>query len=79
MFWGRCQQLPGYSQCLAISFVDSFSRFGAVFFIKSESECLQKFKVFCVQVVTPKVLRTDNGTEYTSKTFADFCIQKRIK
>ena len=28
---------------------------------------------------TPKTLRTNNGTEYTDKIFADFCIQKEIK
>ena len=47
--------------------------------MKSKSECLQKFKVLCAQVGTPKLLHTDNGTEYSGKTFADFCIQKGIK
>ena len=34
----------------AISIDDSFSRFGAVYFMKAKSECLQKFKVICAQV-----------------------------
>ena len=66
-------------QRFAFSFVDSFSRFGAVYFMKSKSECLEKFKVFCAQVGTPKVLRTDNGTDYADKTSADVCTQNRIK
>ena len=66
-------------QRFAISFVNSFLSFWGDFFIKSKSECFQKFKVLCAQVGTSKVLPTGNGTEYSGKTFADFCIQKGIK
>ena len=66
-------------QHFAISFVDSFSRFGAVYFMKSKSESLQKIKVFRAQVGRPKLLPTDNGTEYTGKIYVYFCIQKGIK
>ena len=33
----------------AISFTDSYSRYSAVYFLKSKEECLDKFKVFCAQ------------------------------
>ena len=49
-------------QRFANSFVNNFSRFGAVYFIKSKSECLKQFTVFCAQVGTPKILRTHNST-----------------
>ena len=38
----------------AISFTDSFSRYSAVYFLKSKEECLDKFKVFCAKVGTPR-------------------------
>ena len=47
--------------------------------MKSASECLLIVKVLCAQAGKPKVLRIDNGTEYTGETFADFCIQKGYK
>ena len=63
----------------AISFTDSFSRYSAVYFLKSKEECLDKFKVFCAQVGTARAIRSDNGKEYISKSFQSFCISNRIK
>ena len=63
----------------AISFTDSYSRYSAVYFLKSNEECLDKFKVFCAQVGTPRAIRSDNGKEYISKSFRSFCISNRIK
>ena len=63
----------------AISFTDSYSRYSAVYFLKSREKCLDKFKVFCAQVGTPRAIRSDNGKEYISKSFRSFCISNRIK
>ena len=46
----------------AISFTDSYSRYSAIYFLKSKEECLDKFKVFCAQMGTPRAIRSDNGT-----------------
>ena len=63
----------------AISFTDSYSRYSAVYYLKSKEECLDKFKVFCAQVGTPRAIRSDNGKEYISMSFRSFCISNRIK
>ena len=63
----------------AISFTDSYSMYSAVYFLKSKTECLDNIKVFCVQVGTPRAIRSENGKEYTSKSFGSFCISNRIK
>ena len=63
----------------AISFTDSYSRYSAVFFLKSEEKCLDKFNVFCAQVGTPRAMSSDIGKEYSSKSFRSVCISNRIK
>ena len=52
-----------------ISFVDDFSRYAWVYFIRRKSEALDKFREFKALVENQfnrkiKVLRTDNGREY---------------
>ncbi|MCP3666763.1 MAG: DDE-type integrase/transposase/recombinase [Gammaproteobacteria bacterium] len=66
-----------------LSFIDDKSRYVHVDFLKNKSEVFQKFCEFEARVTTLtgqkiKVLRTDNGGEYTSKQFADFCAIKGI-
>ena len=39
--------------CYAIGFVDSFSRFSKVYFMKTRDEFLDKFKEFCADVGKP--------------------------
>ena len=43
----------------------------------SKNECLEKFRVFCAQVRTPKVLCKDTSTKYTAETFLDFCFRRK--
>ncbi|KAL0821709.1 hypothetical protein ABMA28_005135 [Loxostege sticticalis] len=67
-----------------LTFIDDFSRKVCVFTLKSKSECLNKFKEYKCLVenqlnVKIKTLRTDNGTEYTNKEFADFLRSSGIK
>ena len=51
----------------------------AVYFLKSEKRILDKFKVPCAQVRTPRAIRSDNGKQYNSMSFRSFCISNRIK
>ena len=61
-----------------ITFVDDFSRKLWIYFISQKSQVLEKFQHF-VQLMrtstgkTVQTLRTDNGGEYTSRAFNDFC------
>ena len=63
----------------ANSCTNSYSRYSAVYFLKSKEECLDKFKVFCAGVETPRATRSNNGKEYISKSFRSFSISNRIK
>lgn len=60
-----------------ITFIDDFSRFVWVDFMKEKSEAFNKFKEFKDKVETKvgnkiKFLRTDNGGEYTSDEFNNY-------
>jgi len=60
-----------------ITFVDDFSRYVCVDFIKEKSEALYKFKEFKNKVESKvghkiKCLRMDNGGEYTSYKFITY-------
>eukprot|EP00794_Sanderia_malayensis_P021198 gene21198-biopygen16230 len=55
-----------------------------VYFLEKKIEVLQKFKEFVVAVENPtgkriKVIPTDNGGEYVSNEFKQFCIEHGIK
>ena len=60
-----------------ITFIDDYSRYTYIYFIKKKSEVLEKFKEFHSHVrnITGKpikTLRSDNGGEYCSQEFKDF-------
>ena len=77
-----------------LTFTDDFSRYTTVYFIKSKSEVLSKFMEYVSSVEKHtgyqikklnilaeediKVLRSDNGGEYTSNDFTKFCAEKGI-
>ena len=77
-----------------LTFTDDYSRYTTVYFIKSKSEVLSKFQEYVNSVEKHtghqimklnilaeddvKVLRSDNGGEYTSNNFAKFCGEKGI-
>lgn len=67
-----------------ISFIDHFSHFCVIFLLSNKSEALSKFKNY-VSMVEAKFnlkiekLRCDNGGEYTSHAFKDFCREKGIR
>jgi hypothetical protein len=67
-----------------VSFIDDYSRKIWVYFLKSKDEVLGKFKEFKALVENLserkiKILRSDNGGEYTSNDFGSFCRDARIK
>lgn len=57
-----------------ILFIDDFSNYCWIYFLKNKSEAIRSFSEFKAQVenfasLSIKVLRTDNGAEYTSNEF----------
>jgi transposase InsO family protein len=67
-----------------VTFIDDFSRKTWIYFMRTKDEVFSKFKEFKAQVENLtgkkiKVLRTDNGGEYTSNEFRDFCKEAGIK
>jgi transposase InsO family protein len=82
-----CGQVPlssisGY--VYYVSFIDDYSRKTWVYFLKSKDEVLSKFKEFKalrenLSERKIKILKSDNGGEYTSKEFVNFCKDVGIK
>src|ERR1044072_4149718 len=67
-----------------VKFIDDFSRKVWVYFMVHKSEVFAKFKVWKAEVENQtgrkiKYLRTDNGTEYTEKSFIKFYEENGIQ
>jgi len=67
-----------------MTFTDDFSRKTWIYFLKKKDEAFMWFRTFkaFVENMTGKkikILRTDNGTEYESNEFKDFCREAGIK
>ena len=67
-----------------VVFIDDHSRKTWIYFLKTKDGVLTRFQEFKAQVENLtgrriKVLRLNNGGEYTSKDFSDFCIEAGIK
>ena len=67
-----------------VSFIDSYSRFVRVYFMKNKSEVLNKFRQFCIDEGVPKsfaslTLRSDGDGEYNNKAFDEFCFAQGIR
>jgi hypothetical protein len=67
-----------------VSLIDDYSRWTWLYLLKSKDEVFSKFKEFkalienlCERKI--KILRSDNGGEYTSKEFVNFCKDVGIK
>lgn len=68
--------LSGYEYYL--TFIDDYSRKTWIYFLKGKDEVFGKFKEFKALIANHsekkiKILRTNNGGEYTSKDFEVFC------
>jgi transposase InsO family protein len=64
--------------------VDDYTRMTTVFFLKNKSEAFENFKIYKEMVENEmdsriKCLRSDNGGEFTSKEFMDYCSNHGIK
>jgi hypothetical protein len=67
-----------------VLFIDDHSWKTWIYFLKTKDGFLAIFQEFKSQVEklsgrTIKVLRSNNGGEYISRDFRDFCIEARIK
>ena len=67
-----------------VTFIDDYSRKTWIYSLKSKDEVLQKIKEFKVLIENHsekkiKTLRLDNGGEFTSGEFNDFCKRSGIK
>jgi hypothetical protein len=64
--------------------VDDYTRITAVFFLKNKSKAFENFKIYKEMVENEmdsktKCLRYDNGGDFTSKEFMDYCNSHGIK
>jgi transposase InsO family protein len=67
-----------------VTFIDDFSRKTWIYFIKTKDEVFSRFQEFKALMEKQtgrkiKVLRSDNGGEYTSNDFKSFCTHAGIK
>lgn len=67
-----------------VIFIDDFSRYTSIYFLKKKNEVLQKFKDFVAYAENHtgrkvKVIRSDNGGEYISNEFKQFCAERGIR
>jgi transposase InsO family protein len=67
-----------------VTFIDDFSWKTWIFFMKTKDEVFSRFREFKAQVENQtgkkiKLLRWDNGGEYTSNDFKDFSKEVGIK
>jgi transposase InsO family protein len=67
-----------------VSFIDDASRKKRIYFMKTMDEVFSMYQEFIALVDNyigkkMKVLRSNNGREYTSKEFDSFCIEAEIK
>ena len=69
------------NQRYMVSFIDDHTEFARLYFMREKSEHPEKFKEYLAHVGKGNVqsLRSDNGTEYTSKAFREICINEGIR
>ena len=73
---------PGGSR-FVLSFVDDFSGFVTVYFLKAKSEVASRFIEYKREMeqqcgLLIKIIRTDNGGEFKNKRFASYCKDNSI-
>ena len=63
----------------ANSFVDSFSRYSKIYFMKTRDECLQYFQQFSADLGKPQTLVSDGANEFSSSQFSRFCRENKVR
>lgn len=77
-------EVRSFGQCYYfVTFIDDHSRKVFIYLMKQKSEVIQKFKEFKNMVENQvdskiKIIRSDNGMEYCSAEFDNYCIQNGI-
>ena len=82
--FGKVKQSSINGMHYMVTFIDDYSRYVCVHFMKEKSETLAKFKEFKLMVeseVGSKIqcLRTDNEGEYISDEFSSYLVQCKIR
>jgi len=82
--WGPSKTLTHGGGSCFLSTIDDYSRRVWVFVLKNKSDTFGKFKEWHTLIENQmgtklKVLRTDNGLEFVSEQFNEFCRLKGIK
>ena len=62
----------------ALGFVDSFSRLGAVYLLRTRTEVGTKLLKVIAELGKPRKIVTDNAKEFKFESFADICFQQGI-
>ena len=81
--WGPMETTSLGGHRYVVSFIDSYSRFARAYFMKHESEVLEKTHQFCIDEGVPETfssltLRSDGGGEYDNKAFDEFCFAQAL-
>ena len=63
----------------AVTFIDEHTKYAVVKYMRNKSEVIDKFKEYVAENGTPRTLRSDNGAEYTSRKFKEFCRDSKVK
>lgn len=81
--WGPASVTSKGGSRYFVTFVDDYSRYAWIYFLKHKNEVFNTFKKWKAMVENRtgkklKTLRSDNGTEYTEGVFKQFCDQEGI-
>ena len=63
----------------AIGFIDSYTRFSAVYLLKNKSDSTQMLKQFIADYGKPKTIASDNPKEFKFGKFKQFCLDNAIR
>jgi Integrase core domain/GAG-pre-integrase domain len=82
--WGPCPTTAVNGYKYFVSFIDYFSRVTWLYLMKNKSDVFACFKDFHKGIQTQygavvKVLRSDNGTEYTNRAFGEYLSSQGIQ
>ena len=82
--FGPIKQISIGGMRYMVTFIDDFSRYVWVYFVKEKSEAFTKFKVFNEKIkgeliMKSQCLRTDNGREYLSNEFTIYLKEHKIR